>query len=675
MSVTDVPNNVATVVADDQSDVIEVIGTRKEGTLKIDRRTYQVRETPHTAQKDAVQLLRGLPAVTVTPDDRILVLGAGLTRIYVDGRPYLGDAERYLRTVHGSEIERIEVITNPSAQFSAEGAGGIINLVLRKTRMEGLSGSASLEESSYGYVLADTTLNYKRGDWTYQLKAGGNVGTMIRRTYRRQRSVETQVSGTPTVSLETGSYTYDGAVGRVSGKVTYNLASRTSVSAQVGGGGGEDIIITKGDYAALTPDFTPFAEHRRFRSVASYVTGELNFDHRGAREGESLNAALQFYTNPGVHDVTDARFSDGRRYGIDLQKLSTSIDMQIDWKHPIGVGQLLSLGSTWHVDDTAQNYRFFSNDGSGSLGSDAVDQYDARSSTLSLYASFQRTFGLLTLAPGLRGELNRRRISSSGLEDVRISRANLFPTFHASYKFDKRLQLGASFSKRIDRVPLEYLRPYATVESATTIFEGNPQLRDQTANAYEVSVQFRAGKVEAGATAYFRETRELWSRSFVVNAAGASVYNFINAGNSWTSGAQFDLSFPLFPRLKANVSVNLFDERMPIDPTDGQSAQRTFRYSTSSALEWNGKEGGSRTGDVAQLQWSYNSPSREYQIRKASWFDLSASYTHSFDRTLSLSATFRYSGRTSQRLTAPSVEEISSRQNKPQVQLKLQKTL
>ncbi|MEO5587072.1 MAG: TonB-dependent receptor, partial [Novosphingobium sp.] len=586
-----------------------------------------------------------------------------------------GDAAQYLRTVHGSDIERIEVITNPSAQFSSEGAGGVINLVLRKTRVEGLSGNVSLQESSYGHALADTTLNYKQGDWAYQLKAGGNIGTMIRRTYRRERSVEGQLSGTPTVNRETGLHTYDGTVGRISGKATYKLDSRTMFSAQLGGGGGHDVVTNKADYSAVTPDFSPFSEHRRVSSIGSFVTGELNLDHTGARAGETLNATVQFYTNPGVHDVTDARFSDGRRYGIDVQKPSTSIDMQIDWKHPMAVGQILSLGGAWHIDDTTQDYRFTSNDSSGSFGSDMIDQYNARSSTFSAYASFQQTFGPLTFAPGLRGEANQRRISSSGSDDVRINRANLFPSFHASYKVDKRLQFAASFSKRIDRVPLDYLRPYATVEGAYTLFEGNPHLKDQSTNAYEVSVQFRPGKIEAGATVYFRETSELWSKNYSVNAAGTSVYSYVNAGNSWNSGAQFDLSFPIFPRLKASASANLFDERTPIDPTDGRSTQRTFRYSTSGTFEWNGKGRGSVPGDVAQLQWSYNGPSREYQIRKTSWFDLSASYTHSFDRALSLSATFRYSGRTSQRLIAPSVEDISSRQSKPEVQLKLLKTL
>lgn len=103
--------------------------------------------------------------------------------------------------------------------------------------------------------------------------------------------------------------------------------------------------------------------------------------------------------------------------------------------------------------------------------------------------------------------------------------------------------------------------------------------------------------------------------------------------------------------------------------------QRTFRYMANGTFEWNGKDRGSVPGDVAQLEWSYNSPSREYQIRKGSWFDFSASYTHSLDRTLSLSGTFRYSGRTNQRLIAPSAVEISTRHREPEVHLKLQKTL
>src|SRR3954453_5249214 len=115
------PGEAAPSQSDEQTGVIEIVGTRPDQAQKIDRRTYRVKDNPHSAQADSLQLLRGLPAVTITPDDQIQLLGSPSVAIWIDGRPYLGNAIQYLRTLHGSDIERIEIITNPSAQYSAEG--------------------------------------------------------------------------------------------------------------------------------------------------------------------------------------------------------------------------------------------------------------------------------------------------------------------------------------------------------------------------------------------------------------------------------------------------------------------------------------------------------------------------------------------------------------------------
>lgn len=672
MPVADLPIAVVVASSEQQSDIIEVVASRAGEALKIDRRTYQVRETPHSIQKDAVQLLRGLPTVTIAPDDRILVLGAGVAQIYVDGRPYIGDASLYLRTLHGSDIERIEVITNPSAQFSSEGAGGVINLILRKTSTEGLSGNASMESSSYGHGLADTTLNYKVGDWTYQIKAGGNIGIMTRRSYNVQRSVQSQIDSAAMVNRERGLFTYEGTVGRLSGKATYKLDSKTNLSAQLGGGGGHDIVTDKVRYLALTPGFRPFYERRRMDSFGSYLVGDFNLDHKGAKNGEALNASIQFYTNPEVHNVTQARFSDARSYRIELDAPERSIDAKIDWKHPMAIGQILSLGASWNFDEASQNYRFTSTgEGVASFGPDITDVYEGRSDTFAAYISFQQKFGALTLAPGLRSEINSRRISGDDSKVISTRRQNLFPSFHANYKMSKALQIGVSYSKRIDRAPLDYLRPYETVEDVYSSFAGNPSLKDQSTDAFEASVQFRRGKFETSGTLYLRKTDSLWSKNYSLNAEGASAYTYVNAGSRWSSGAQFDLAYPILPRLKASASANLFNERTPVSPLTGQSTQKNFRYSTNGTLEWNGKDRGPVPGDVAQLQWSYNGPSREYQVFKPDWFDFSLSYTRNIERDLSLSATFRYLSRTRERLIAPLIEEISSRQRTPEIQLKL----
>src|SRR3954447_26515231 len=217
---------------DDQSDVIEVVGQRPDQALKIDRRTYEVKQTPHSVQKDTLQLLRGLPAVTITPDDQINLLGASNVKILVDGHDNHAD----LHTLHGSDIERIEIITNPSAQYSAEGTGGIINIVLRKKQGEGVSGNASLEGSSLVGAHGNATLKYRKGKWTYEITPSASAGVWSRSTYHKLRSVEGVPGGPATINTEDGGGRAHGRAAELRMKVTYDLDPKTSLSTEGFGG-------------------------------------------------------------------------------------------------------------------------------------------------------------------------------------------------------------------------------------------------------------------------------------------------------------------------------------------------------------------------------------------------------------------------------------------------------
>lgn len=690
MIATDLPPTVQAQPADTANDagVIEVTAARSAGTQAIDRRSYQVQQTPQAEQKSAAQLLRGVPAVTVTPEDEVLLLGSGQATLYVDGHPYAGDARQYLRTLHGSDIARIEVMTNPSAQFSAEGTGGVINLVLRKTRQAGWTGNASLESSTYGYAQIETTLHYKRGAWSYELKAGGNVGTMGQWRNSALRQTEAETGAAATINRQQGSSAYRGTDGRLSGKVTYAADARTSVTLGLGGGGGHDINTAHTDYRAVTPDFVAFAEDRRLDSRGGFLTGELDLDHHGAREGEALTASAQIYTNPALDDVTQARYSTGGGFITRQRHPGTTIDTQADWKHPLARGQLLALGTSWHRDSTTQDYSLATTNTDGTPGAGAADRFDGSSRTWAAYATFQQTLGAVTLEPGLRAERNVRHVAGASAGEVptaaRLARTALFPSLHLQVLAGKRWTLAASYSQRIERAPLDYLLPYAVVEDALTVFQGNPALRDQTTQAYEASAQYRRGKIETNLTAYWRTTGDVWTRTYAVTAGGASLYGYANAGRRRTAGAQFDLSAPLLRRVKMTLSANLFDQRNPVEtlagmPLDSAPISHSLRATTNGTLEWTGQSRPSPTGpvpgDVVQLQWSYNGPDRQYQLRSAPWAEASLAWTHSFARTLSLSTTLLVPARTQQDLLAPLVQQQSWRQRRPQVQVKLVKTL
>jgi hypothetical protein len=127
-------------------------------------------------------------------------------------------------------------------------------------------------------------------------------------------------------------------------------------------------------------------------------------------------------------------------------------------------------------------------------------------------------------------------------------------------------------------------------------------------------------------------------------------------------------------RVKANVSINLFDQRLPVDTGAGRQSQHSFRYMTSGSLEWDGADRGKVPGDVAQLQWTYNGPSSDFQFHNFAWNDLKLSYTHSISRKLSLSGTFHYAAPNRHDLLAPLVQEIYADHRRPEFKLKLMKT-
>jgi outer membrane receptor protein involved in Fe transport len=237
------------------------------------------------------------------------------------------------------------------------------------------------------------------------------------------------------------------------------------------------------------------------------------------------------------------------------------------------------------------------------------------------------------------------------------------------------LVLTLSYSKRIDRPQIDQLRPYRVQSDVLTIIQGNPRLRDQSTDAYEINLHYRHNKVDAGLIVYDRETSRLISQSYFVDAAGRNVSTWVNAGRQRDRGAEIDVSAPILARVKVNASVNLFDSRVPVDAVIGDATDERFRFTTNSTLEWDGPDRRGKPGDVAQLNWHYESPSTQFQFRNFGWHQMTLSYTHNFTRELSITATADSGAlHYGHRLLAPLVQEYYRVHRRPEFKLKLMKT-
>lgn len=663
--------------SDDQSDVIEVVGTRLDQVQKIDRRSYQVKETPHAAQQDTLRLLRGLPAVTIGQDDQIMLLGSGNVTIMVDGRPlHVLDVAEYLRTLHGSDIERIEIITNPSAQYSAQGTGGIINIILRKKRKNGVSGSVSAAASSFGHGELNGSVKSKQGKWTVELQAQGNAGWLSFTSERKLRAVEPRAGGAPTINSEDGSSQGHNALGFLNAKIGYDVDPKTSLSLQAFGGASYYWSTSDTNFRGLTPDFQSFSEHQHSRSIVSFVGTELDLDHKGSRQGETLKASAQLYEDPEIALRNRMDLSDGGALSSDRRDRQLYATAHVDWEHPIGKKEILSLGAHWLLQDTDRRYTF-TGSGDPALDFSTADAFRGLERTASAYATFQQAIASWTVMPGLRLEQEKRRISSPGLAEVRISRTDVFPTFHAEHRFGKSLDFALSYSRRIDRPGLDQLRPYRIVTDPLSASQGNPGLRDQSTNAYEANLHYHRRKLDVGLILYDRETRDLWSQGFSVDAGGINVETPINAGHKSDRGAELDVSTPVLRRVKVTTSVNLFDSRVPIEAVGGSTNSETIRFTTNSTLEWDGPDRHGRPGDIAQLQIYYSSPERSFESRNGSFLWPALSFTRSLARKLAVTASLSAYGLLAHRtdVNAPFFQEhTEARQRTAEFSLKLVKS-
>ena len=663
---------------DDQSDVIEVVGTRLDQVQKIDRRSYQVKDTPHAAQQDTLQLLRGLPAVTIGQDDEINLLGSGNVTILVDGRPiHALDVGQYLRTLHGSDIERIEIITNPSAEYSAQGTGGIINIVLRKKQKNGVNGSASAEVSSYGRGELGGSIKSKHGRWTFELQAQGQEGRTYGNRSHSLRNVEVPGGGgVPIVNTEDGSNSSDLAWVSINAKVSYDLGPRTTLSFESFGGAWRAGSTSDDDFRGLTPGFQSFSEHQTSRGDLAYLGAGLALDHKGARQGETFKASAQLYGYPQNDESSATSLSNGGTLSSARHDRPHFADAQADWEHPIGKKEILSLGARWYLQDLDYHYSF-AGSGDPALDFSTMDAFRGVDRTASAYATFQQAIGSWTVMPGLRLEQDNRRISSPGRPDVRIERTDLFPTFHAEHHFGKSLDLTLSYSRRIDRPGMDILRPYPVVTGPLSISEGNPGLRDESTDAWEANLHYHRGKLDIGLILYDRETRGLWSPAFSVNPDGINLSTTINAGHKSDRGAEFDVSTPLLWRVKLTNNVNLFDSRVPIDAAAGGASVETLRFTINSTLEWDGPDHHGRPGDLAQIEFRYFSPQRSFESRSGAYFLPSLSFTHSFTRKLAITATAAGYGllHNHYEVTSPFLQQRTvSRQTPFELKLKLVKT-
>ncbi|ALK99621.2 MULTISPECIES: outer membrane beta-barrel family protein [unclassified Massilia] len=574
---------------------VNVVGERQ--TNRIDRQVYDVKSDVSSTNGTAADALNNVPSVSVDPDGTVSLRGSTNVQILVDGKPSAmlqGDNRGpALQAMPSEDIDSIEVINNPGAEFGNEGGGGpILNLVMKRSRRPGGFGVVNTNVGSAGRYNSALNGQYNTGRW------GVQGGVNVRHDGRDSRTETERDRVDPRSSVVQHSSTSGTSTGLndsagLRGQLTYNLGDDDTVEANVGYM--KRTNDSQGvDHYVVANDGVPFSDYLRTRRTGGENTNSTwgaRWDHKGAKIGElfrmdlrvssSDNASEARYANDYL--IAPSRLDPSQPFSnVDADSLQDNaskvriVDYTGDYERPLDSGAILKLGYKLIDTDSRIDTRYFDFDpasGAAVANGRRTNGFEVDERDAALYGSYQwklsERWGALV---GMRTEYTHMDLD---LADSDISAANRYlnwiPSAFATYKLTPTTNLRFAYAHRIRRATGQQLNPFVIYQNEFNESSGNPNLKPVQTDSFEIGYETKAGKLDANLRAYYRADRDMIrSRQTVVNDT-VLLTTLENGGSNRAGGLEFTLSGKVTPKFSINTSGNLaFTEQQQIDLLGGE---------------------------------------------------------------------------------------------------------
>lgn len=594
------------------SDVV-IESVRPGVVRRIDRTAYDIKDDPQAKAASLIDILGKLPSVSVGADGQVRLLGTGGVTVQFDGKTGPGTTAK-LNALTGADVERIEVITNPSSQVSAQGTGGVINIVMRKRQRPGWSGTVG---ATFGTDVRSVRLapNLTLGKWTF-----GGVLDVARRESRNSGSSERTYlgpGGAPLgerTSISRRDQDSDNRQAQL--KATYRPTDKQSVTVSLDSFDFDNEEPRTREVVSRYAGARSFSEQNDRRVSMSDRSVDLSYEREGPREGETLklNANLDLWRWDA--DAAFVTRSPGRLEQFTTRDANRDEDLtlKLDYERPLGGERMLTAGAAWIRSDHEGRTALDNPEDLVSLGPTYAHRLKTRRDTAATYATIQFPVGGWTVLPGLRLEDMRLDLATPagavGIHDI-----NLFPSLHVSKDITKGTNLKFSYSRRVDRPDGGSLDPTVQIGGLESAWSGNRDLKPTFTDAYEVKLA-RAGRaVSLDVTVYDRETHGEITWTNRLTPTGLLITRPENAARIARRGGEVSARGPLGARLKYVVTANLFQQDGEIREFGVARRQKAFSYSGSVQVDYKSPAPAGRQPQQIQLSARLNGPGESLQSR------------------------------------------------------------
>jgi len=622
---------------------VEVLGEKPIIEFQIDKKVINVSKQFTSLSGTAVDVLENVPSVSVDIEGNVSLRGSGSFNLLIDGRPSVLDANDALQTIPASTIENIEIVTNPSAKYDPDGVAGIINIITKKNKSNGIAGITNLNVGTFNNIGGDFLFSLRNKKTNYYIGAD-----LSRRNMPGNMHSEKWTSTTDTINYlnSDGNSEWGGIHGSIRGGVDIDITPSDLFRLGFRYGVRSHDRDFESDFLkwSIPGDTTTYSSFSSGERSGKFYSLNLDYVHKFGKEGHEISS--QF--NIRRRDMDEKSLSKLYDENQDLysgQKSTesgpgTRAEYKIDYVLPINEDDKIEAGyQTRYSLSEDDNTMAFLNTATGNFDIDdsLVSSTDYERWIQSTYLIYAGNIGNFGFQGGLRGEYTYRNITMTGVEDAfSIDRWDIYPTLHSSYKFGDQ-QFMASYARRIERIRGWHLEPFLTWMDAYNVRRGNPALKPEYIDSYEAGYQRSIGKSLISLEAYYRITHNKIDRVQTVYSENILLHSFENVGKDYALGTEMMLSVSPYKWWNLNIMGNIYDYRV-IGTLYGETINtgsfnwsarlnNTFRFTKSSRIQLNGM---------------YSSPTVTAQGRSEGMFFTNIAFRQDFmDRKFSLTFQLR----------------------------------
>ena len=464
---------------------VEVIAQKPLVKMDVDKMSYNVAEDEDSKSNTVLDMLRKVPMVTVDGQDNISVNGSSSFKVYVDGMPnamFSSNPSMVFKSMPATAVKNIEVLTNPGAKYDAEGATGVLNIVMNKMdpqaaqSMNGYNGTIRLNGGNR-QLGAGAFLSGQQGKLSYSTNVmtsyvtPGNTTTETRQIQDNGASQIQTTENDVKVPVTMGSLTLGY---QIDDKSVLNLTAQVNTLTMKSKG---TALTLMGGYGN---DFS-FGGTTDMKNSRASFSGSLDYQHFFNKEHtQSLALTYQLDYSPATTEMTynfgtTSEFIDlTNRYSNNEDKTTNHI-FQVDYTMPLGTGQTLSFGSKLQFHDATSDAKYYLKD---VYDPSSSSEYEYKNTILAGYGEYATNFNKIGFKAGLRYEHTWQDVAyrlGNG-ENFKKDYGCLVPTTSLQYNLGMGSNLGLTYNMRISRPGITYLNPYVDKTDPIALTYGNPEL-------------------------------------------------------------------------------------------------------------------------------------------------------------------------------------------------------